>query len=92
MIKYFCDFCGKELKRDTPEAKGLAIGSKYGSSMEYYDICKDCLDKIYEMIEDKRLGDKKWKFQKILKNFLKSLDKSWLMCYNIYTILDGERK
>ena len=62
MIKYFCDFCGKELKRDTPEAKGLAIGDKFGSSMEYYDICKDCLDKIYEMIEDKRLREEKsWK-------------------------------
>ena len=55
MIKYFCDFCGKELKRNTSEAKGLAVGDKFGSSMEYYDICKDCLDKIYEMIEDKRL-------------------------------------
>ena len=41
MIKYFCDFCGKELKRDTPEAKGLAVGSKYESSMEYYDIFFD---------------------------------------------------
>lgn len=34
MIKYFCDFCGKELKRDTPEAKGLAVGNKFGASME----------------------------------------------------------
>lgn len=58
MIKCFCDFCGKELNRNNFEAKGLAIGDKFGSSMEYYDICKDCLDKIYEMIEDKRLGDK----------------------------------
>ena len=56
MTKYFCD---KEIKRNTPEAKGLAVGDKFGSSMEYYDICKDCLDKIYEMIEDKRLGEKK---------------------------------
>ena len=62
MIKYFCDFCGKELKRDTPEAKGLAVGNKFGSSVEYYDICKDCLDKIYEMIEDKKLREEKsWK-------------------------------
>ena len=59
MIKYFCDFCGKELNRNNSEAKGLAIGNKYGSSTEYYDICKDCLDKIYKMIEDKRSGDKK---------------------------------
>ena len=59
MIKYFCDFCGKELKRGTPEAKGLAIGDKFGPSMEYYDICKDCLDKIYEMIEDKKLRKEK---------------------------------
>ena len=59
MIKCFCDFCGKELNRNNFEATGLAIGDKYGSSTEYYDICKDCLDKIYEMIDDKRLGDKK---------------------------------
>ena len=59
MIKYFCDFCGKELKRDNSEAKGLAIGNKYGASTEYYDICKDCLDKIYKMIEDKRLREEK---------------------------------
>ena len=31
------------------------------------------------------------RFQKILKIFLNPLDKSRLMCYNIYTILDGER-
>ena len=43
----------------SPEAKGLAVGDKYGSSMEYYDICKDCLDKIYEMIEDKKLREEK---------------------------------
>ena len=59
MIKYFCDFCGKELKRNTSEAKRLAVGDKFGSSMEYYDICKDCLDKIYEMIEDKKLREEK---------------------------------
>lgn len=59
MTKYFCDFCGKELKRDAPEATVLAVGNKYGSSMEYYDICKDCLDKIYEMIEDKKLREEK---------------------------------
>lgn len=59
MIKYFCDFCGKELKRDAPEAKGLAIGNKFGSSMEYYDICKDCLDKIYKMIDNKELREEK---------------------------------
>lgn len=28
MIKYFCDFCGKELKRNTSEAKGLAVGDR----------------------------------------------------------------
>ena len=59
MIKYFCAFCGKELKRDTPEAKGLAVCNKDGASMEYYDICKDCLDKIYEIIEDKKLREEK---------------------------------
>lgn len=59
MIKCFCDFCGKEIKRDAPEATVLAVGSKYGSSMEYYDICKDCLDKIYEMIDDKKLREEK---------------------------------
>ena len=59
MTKYFCDFCGKEIRRNTPEAKGIAIGDKFGASMEYYDICKDCLDKIYEMIEDKRLREEK---------------------------------
>lgn len=59
MIKYFCDFCGKELKRDTPEAEVLAVGSKFGSSVEYYDICKDCLDKIYKMIDNKELREEK---------------------------------
>ena len=59
MIKYLCDFCGKEIKRNTSEATVIAIGDKYGSSMEYYDICKDCLDKIYEMIEDKKLREEK---------------------------------
>ena len=59
MTKYFCDFCGKELKRNTSEAKGLAVGDKFGSSVEYYDICKDCLDKIYEMIDNKELREEK---------------------------------
>ena len=59
MIKYFFFFFCKEIKRNAPEAKGLAVGDKFGSSMEYYDICKDCLDKIYEMIEDKRLREEK---------------------------------
>lgn len=59
MIKYFCDFCGKELNRSNSEATVLAIGDKYGSSTEYYDICKDCLDKIYKMIEDKKLREEK---------------------------------
>lgn len=59
MIKYFCDFCGKEIKRDTPEAKGLAVGNKFGASMEYYDVCKDCVDKIHEIIEGKKLGREK---------------------------------
>ena len=58
MIKCFCDFCGKELNRNNFEANGLAIGDKYGSSTEYYDICKDCLDKIYEMIESKKLRER----------------------------------
>ena len=31
MIKYFCDFCDKEIKRNTPEAKCLAVGDKFGS-------------------------------------------------------------
>lgn len=59
MTKYFCDFCGKEIRRNTPEAKGIAIGDKFGSSMEYYDICKDCLDKIYKMIDNKELREEK---------------------------------
>ena len=59
MIKCFCDFCGKEIKRNTPEETVFAVGDKFGSSMEYYDICKDCLDKIYEMIEDKKLREEK---------------------------------
>lgn len=59
MIKYFCDFCNKEIKRNTPEAKGLAVGNKFGSSVEYYDICKDCLDKIYKMIDNKELREEK---------------------------------
>lgn len=59
MTKYFCDFCGKEIKRNTPEAKGFAVGNKFGVSTQYFDICKDCLDKIYEMIEDKKLGEEK---------------------------------
>lgn len=59
MIKTFCDFCGKEVHRGAPDAKGLVVGNQYGvSAGEYYDICKDCVDKIHEMIEDKRLGVK----------------------------------
>lgn len=57
MTKYFCDFCGKEIKRNTPEAKGFAVGNKFGVSTQYFDICKDCLDKIYEMIESKKLRE-----------------------------------
>lgn len=59
MIKYFCDFCGKEIKRNTPEAKGFAVGDKFGASTQYFDICKDCLDKIYKMMEDKKLREDK---------------------------------
>lgn len=57
MTKYFCDFCGKEVPCD--ELKLIVICDSRSDTKEYYDICKDCLDKIYEMIEDKRLGDKK---------------------------------
>lgn len=56
MIKTFCDFCGKEVERRTPECKCLALGDDYGDVDEFYDICKDCFDKIDEMIENKRLG------------------------------------
>lgn len=59
MIKCFCDFCDKEIKRNTPEAKGFAVGDKFGSSMQYFDICKDCLDKIYKMIDNKELREEK---------------------------------
>ena len=59
MIKYFCDFCDKEIKRNTSEATVIAIGDKFGTSTQYFDICKDCLDKIYEMIEDKKLREEK---------------------------------
>ena len=52
-------FVAKSLNATPPEAKGLAVGNKFGTSMEYYDICKDCLDKIYEMIEDKKLREEK---------------------------------
>lgn len=62
MTKYFCDFCDKETPRD--KLKLIVICDNLRSDRkEYYDICKDCLDKIYEMIEDKRLGEKN------LKNF-----------------------
>lgn len=59
MIKCFCDFCGKEIKRNTPEETVIAIGDKFGTSTQYFDICKDCLDKIYKMIENKRLREEK---------------------------------
>ena len=57
MIKYFCDFCGKEMLCD--ELKLIVINDPKKDIKQYYDICKDCLDKIYEMIEDKRLGEEK---------------------------------
>lgn len=57
MTKYFCDFCGKEMLCD--ELKLIVINDPKKDAKEYYDICKDCLDKIYEMIEDKRLGEEK---------------------------------
>ena len=57
MTRYFCDFCGKEMPCD--ELKLIVICDSRSDTKEYYDICKDCLDKIYEMIEDKRLGEKK---------------------------------
>lgn len=57
MTKYFCDFCSKERLCD--ELKLIVINDPKSDAKEYYDICKDCLDKIREMIEDKSLGDKK---------------------------------
>ena len=57
MTKYFCDFCGKETPCD--KLKLIAIDDPRSDGKEYYDICKDCLDKIYEMIEDKRLREEK---------------------------------
>ena len=57
MTKYFCDFCGKEMPCN--ELKLVVINDLKSDTKEYYDACKDCLDKIYEMIEDKKLREEK---------------------------------
>lgn len=56
MTKTFCDFCEKETPRD--KLKLIVVcDNPRSDGKEYYDICKDCLNKIYEMIGDKKLGE-----------------------------------
>ena len=59
MTKYYCDFCNKSAPQK--ELKVLVIADNLCSDAckEYYDICKDCVDKIHEMIEGKKLGEEK---------------------------------
>ena len=52
MTKTFCDFCDKETPRD--KLKLIVVcDNPRSEGKEFYDICKDCLDKIYEMIGDR---------------------------------------
>ncbi len=56
MTKTFCDFCNKETPRD--KLKLIVVcDNPRSDGKEYYDICKNCLNKIYEMIGDKKLGE-----------------------------------
>lgn len=56
MTKHFCDFCGKVQPRDNLKLLIICDNLRAEGNKEYYDICKECVDKIHEMIEDKRLG------------------------------------
>lgn len=57
MTKYFCDFCGKEMLCD--ELKSIVINDPKKDAKEYYDICEDCTNKIYEIIKGKKLREDK---------------------------------
>jgi len=57
MTKHFCDFCNKEKLQDALKLLVICDNLRAEGGKEYYDICKDCLDRIHEMIEDKRLGE-----------------------------------
>ena len=57
MTKYFCDFCGKEMPCD--ELKLIVIKDPKKDIKEYYDMCEDCTNKIYEIIEGKKLREEK---------------------------------
>ncbi len=59
MTKHFCDFCGKEKPQNNLKLLIICDNLRGDSGKEYYDICKDCVEKIHGMIEDKGLGDSK---------------------------------
>lgn len=55
MTKIFCDFCDKETPRD--KLILIVIDDPRSAAKEYYDTCEDCVDKIHEIIEGKRLRE-----------------------------------
>lgn len=56
MTKTFCDFCDKETPRD--KLKLIVVcDNPRSDGKEYYDTCEDCVDKIHEIIEGKKLRE-----------------------------------
>ena len=58
MIKYFCDFCQKELPnhpRNTIQAFKPCINKQDFK----YEICDECFYEIYQYVENKRIEKQK---------------------------------
>ncbi len=56
MTKHFCDFCNKEKPQDALKLLVVCDNLRAEGGKEYYDICKDCVEKIHAMIEDEGTG------------------------------------
>ena len=53
MEKLYCDFCGQEMDPHDTERKTITIGDNiYDIHPDVFDICKDCVKRICELIKD----------------------------------------
>lgn len=59
MIKYFCDFCGKELTED--ETFVIWIVRHWNNEFieELGHICNECLEKLEENLEKQKILEEK---------------------------------
>jgi len=54
MIKYYCDFCGKELTENEQWKVWVLDAENNGFVRDLGHICADCVEKIEKLKEEKK--------------------------------------